>query len=274
MLDLGSGPPVVVLPGVQGRWEWMRPGLDALAERCRVLTDSLPGERGSLAGLDPGRGFDQHVAWVDALLDRAGVRRAVVCGVSYGGLVALRYAARRPERTAGLVIVSSPAPGWQPNCRVEWYLARPRLLFPVFALSSPLRLHREIAAAFPNPLRRGRFWLQHLQRITRYPCTPVRMARRVRLLAGTEFAADCRRVHAPALVVTGDPGLDRVVPVESTRAYVDALGGGAAVGRIHGTGHMGLMTKPDRFRDLVGGFAAIHGAAPPAPTPARVAVPA
>ena len=98
MLDVGSGPPVVVLPGVQGRWEWMRPAVGALAERCRVLTDSLPGERGSLAGLDPAHGFDQHVAWVDALLDRAGLRRAVVCGVSYGGLVALRYAAVRPAR--------------------------------------------------------------------------------------------------------------------------------------------------------------------------------
>ena len=43
MLDVGSGPPVVVLPGVQGRWEWMRPAVGALAERCRVLTDSLPG---------------------------------------------------------------------------------------------------------------------------------------------------------------------------------------------------------------------------------------
>ena len=270
MLDLGSGPPVVVLPGLQGRWEWMRPAVGALAERCRVLTDSLPGERGSLAALDPRRGFDQHVEWVDALLDRAGLGWAVVCGVSYGGLVALRYAAVRPERTAALIIVSSPAPTWQPNCRVEWYLAWPRLLFPVFALSSPLRLYPEIAAAFPNLLRRGRFGLQHLQRVTRYPCTPVPMAQRVRLLAGAEFAADCRRVEAPALVVTGDPGLDRVVPVASTRVYVDALAGGAEYARIPSTGHIGLVTKPDRFRDIVGSFAAIHSAA----APARVAVPA
>ena len=270
MLDIGSGPPVVVLPGVQGRWEWMRPGIGALAERCRVVTDSLPGERGSLAALDAERGFDLHVAWVDALLDRAGLCRAVVCGVSYGGLVALRYAAVRPERTAGLVIVSSPSPAWRPSCRVDWYLAWPRLLFPVFALSSPRRLYPEIAAAFPDLPRRARFGSQHLYRVTRYPCTPVRMAGRVRLLAGADFAADCRRVAAPALVVTGDPGLDRVVPVESTRAYVGALGGGAAYARIPGTGHMGVMTRPERFRDLVGDFAAVHDPAAPLP----LAVPA
>ena len=96
------------------------------------------------------------------------------------------------------------------------------------------------------------------------------MAQRVRLLAGAEFAADCRRVEAPALVVTGDPGLDRVVPVASTRVYVDALAGGAEYARIPSTGHIGLVTKPDRFRDIVGSFAAIHSAA----APARVAVPA
>ncbi len=270
MLDVGSGLPVVALPGVQGRWEWMRPAIGALAERCRVVTDSLPGERGSLAALDPDRGFDQHVAWVDALLDRAGLRRAVVCGVSYGGLVALRYAAVRPERTSALIVVSSPSPTWQPNCRVDRYLAWPRLLFPVFALSSSLRLHPEIAAAFPDLLRRGQFGLQHMYRVTRYPCTPVCMAQRVRLLAGADFATDCRCVAAPALVVTGDPGLDRVVPVESTREYVHALAGGAEYACIPGTGHMGPMTRPERFRDLVADFAAAHDATASVP----VAVPA
>lgn len=270
MLDIGSGPPVAVLPGVQGRWEWMRPALEALAERCRVLTDSLPGERGSLAEIDPQRDFDLHAAWVDALLDRAGVRRAVVCGVSYGGLAALRYAALRPERTTALVLVSTPGPAWRPTCRVHWYLGAPRLMLPAFVWSSSLRLWREIAATFPDLPRRVRFGLQHLGRVTRYRCRPVRMAQRVRLLAGVDFAADCRRVRAPALVVTGDPELDRVVPVASTREYVDALAGGAACARIAGTGHIGLVTKPDRFRDVVGDFAAVHAA----PVRSAAAVPA
>ena len=41
MIDRGSGTPVVLVPGIQGRWEWMRPAVDALAARCRVLTFSL-----------------------------------------------------------------------------------------------------------------------------------------------------------------------------------------------------------------------------------------
>ena len=30
MMDEGQGPAVIVIPGIQGRWEWMTPALDAL----------------------------------------------------------------------------------------------------------------------------------------------------------------------------------------------------------------------------------------------------
>jgi pimeloyl-ACP methyl ester carboxylesterase len=110
--ELGGGRPLVLIPGIQGRWEWMRPAVDALAARFRVITFSLPGERRS--GLPP-RVFDAHADQVDEVLDRAAVDRAIICGVSYGGLVALRYATRRPARVDRLVLVSTPGPRWQPN---------------------------------------------------------------------------------------------------------------------------------------------------------------
>ena len=46
MLDVGTGPPLVLIPGIQGRWEWMKPSIDALAREYRVITMSLPGEPG------------------------------------------------------------------------------------------------------------------------------------------------------------------------------------------------------------------------------------
>ena len=38
MFDKGSGPPLIVIPGVQGRWEWMQPALLRLARQCRVIS--------------------------------------------------------------------------------------------------------------------------------------------------------------------------------------------------------------------------------------------
>ena len=45
IVDQGSGPPIVLSPGLQGRWEWMRPAVDALAKHYRVITFSLCDER-------------------------------------------------------------------------------------------------------------------------------------------------------------------------------------------------------------------------------------
>ncbi len=267
VIDRGTGTPLVLIPGIQGRWEWMAPAVDALAARTRVLTGSLPGDTGSSHTIDTAHGFDSYVAWLDSLLDRAGVMRAALCGVSFGGWVALHYAAARPGRVSSLTLASTPAPGWRPGCRVEWYLRAPRLLSPVFALSSPPRLYPEIAAALPDLGARARFVAGHLYRVTRYAMSPTRMAQRVRLADAVDFSADCARVQAPVQVVTGEAGLDRVVPVESTRAYLDAITG-ARYDWIERTGHIGLVTRPDQFASVVARFANAAAVAAAVPSPA------
>ena len=100
MFDEGTGQPLIVVPGVQGRWEWMAPALRALGRYCRTISYSLCGDIGSGVRFDPALGFDNYLRQLDSVFDEAGVRRAALCGVSYGGFVALRYAARRPERSA------------------------------------------------------------------------------------------------------------------------------------------------------------------------------
>ena len=44
MFDQGSGPPLIVVPGVQGRWEWLAPALGALQKRCRTISFTLCGD--------------------------------------------------------------------------------------------------------------------------------------------------------------------------------------------------------------------------------------
>ena len=52
-----------MIPGIQGRWEWMSPAIDSLADTCRVITGSLAGDRGSIGVIDPEAGFESHVTW-------------------------------------------------------------------------------------------------------------------------------------------------------------------------------------------------------------------
>ena len=268
MTDRGAGLPLVLVPGIQGRWEWMLPTVDALAARCRVITGSLPGDAGSIAGTDAGTGFERYSVWLDTLLDRAGVRGpAAVCGVSYGGWIALHYAAARPERVRTLTLVSTPSPSWRPGCRVNRYLAAPRLMSPVFALGSCFRIYPEIAAAFPSLGARTRFIAGHLGRVVWHPMAPSCMAERVRSADDVDFAADCARIKAPTQVVTGEPGLDRVVEVASTREYLRAIPG-SRYDQLDGTGHIGLLTRSERFADVVTQF--VQSGAANAAAPLRV----
>jgi pimeloyl-ACP methyl ester carboxylesterase len=60
-------------------------------------------------------------------------------------------------------------------------------------------------------------------------------------------------VKAPTLVVTGEDHLDKIVPAEITRRYATLIPG-AQYARLDRTGHIGLVTHPARFAEIVAGF--------------------
>jgi 3-oxoadipate enol-lactonase len=253
MYDAGSGPPLVVIPGIQGRWEWMRPALNALARNARVISYSLCGDLGSGSKMDAALGFDAFTRQVDQVFDRAGIDRAAVCGVSFGGIIAAKYAALRPERVTKLILASAPGPSWRPSARQARYVSRPWISVPAFCVTAFDRLGAEIHAALPDWPRRIGFTLGYLVSAATAPMLPGLMAKRVRLQQTVDLRPDCARITAPTLVITGDPALDRVVPVESTKEYVNLIEGARYV-MMDQTGHLGLLTQPDRFARIVTDF--------------------
>jgi pimeloyl-ACP methyl ester carboxylesterase len=265
-VDRGHGTPVVLVPGIQGRWEWMAPAVDALAQRCRVITFSLADEP-SADWPTASSGFAAYVEQLAQALDAAGVERAVVCGVSYGGLVAAAFARRHPERVEGLALVSAIPPSWRPDARATFFMRSPRLLLPLFLLGS-LRLYPEIAAAYASwwqgvwaAMRQGARSIAH------FPA-PERMARRAQIVADARVD-DLASVHVPVLVVTGEPGLDRVVPTQLTGEYTRIWPHASAV-TLERTGHLGLVTRAEEFARIITRFAESIEAGVRAREPRRV----
>src|SRR6478735_10488611 len=204
MLIQGSGIPLILIPGLQGRWEWMRPAVDALARHHRVVTFSLCDERRSLFPCDLSKAFENYVSQVTMAMDRAKVERAVIAGVSYGGLIAAEFAARNPQRVSALVLASALHSTWQPDPRQQRYLDAPMLLSPLFVATAPTRMRSEIAAALPTIGQRLKFALTHGARVMTAPTTPARMARRIAWARAHRFA-DPHLVKAPVLLLTGEP---------------------------------------------------------------------
>jgi pimeloyl-ACP methyl ester carboxylesterase len=241
-----SRTPIVLVPGIQGRWEWMAPAIHALQRHHDVLTFSL----GECAGP---RLFERWAARIDALLDGAGYASAAVVGVSFGGLVAAWYAGSRPDRVSRLVLVSSPSPSWRLDEQSMRYVRYPRLSLPLFALRGLRRLAPEVATAVPRLTTRMQFGASYAFRAVRFPASPRLMAGWVDAWAQTDLRPTIRRISAPTLVITGEDNLDRVVPVASSREYLDLIHG-ARHARLPGTGHIGFISKPHEFAALVTDF--------------------
>jgi 3-oxoadipate enol-lactonase len=253
LIERGHGAPLVFVPGLQGRWEYARPAIDALADSFSVVTFPLRDEPSSGVAASPASGLDFYADQVAAALDATRQARAIVCGLSFGGLVALRLAARSPDRVDALVLASTPGPGWKPSRRHAVYARLPWLFGPVFLAEAPGRAHGEVKAALPTLHARLAFGLSMARTLASAPPSPARMAARATLMAAYDATADCARVSTPTLVITGEARLDRVVPVEETARYARLIPGAERV-VLERTGHQGALTRPEAFAALIRDF--------------------
>lgn len=105
--ESGSGPPLVLLPGLGCTSALWEPQIERFSASHRVIAVDPRGVGGS----SPLRGWravlERQAADIAALLEHLGVAHAVVCGVSYGGVLAQRLALNHPERVKALVTVDS-----------------------------------------------------------------------------------------------------------------------------------------------------------------------
>lgn len=119
VIEAGEGEPLLLIHGFfvwSYFWRKVIPGLSQFARviapdlRGFGLTERLPEKRLDL--------WAQADLLID-LMDELSIQRAVLCGHSMGGEIALRIALRHPERVSGLVLASSagyvqrPSTGWE-----------------------------------------------------------------------------------------------------------------------------------------------------------------
>lgn len=250
-LQAGSGNPVVLVhgsgPGVTAYANW-RLTIPALAERMRVLAPDMAGfgftERpaGHVYGVD---------TWVDQLvgfLDALELPSASLVGNSFGGAIALRMAARHPERVDRLVLMGSagvPFPltegldavwGYQPSPR------NMRRLLDIFAYSRELvtdelaevryrasiepGFQESFSALFPEPRQR---WVDAL----------------------ATDDAEIRALPHPTLLVHGRD--DRVIPPATSLRLLELI----PDAQLHVFGRCGHWTQiewAEAFNELVADF--------------------
>jgi len=134
----GEGQPLVLIHGLGASHRMWEPQVVAFEPACRVIAYDVRGHGRS----GPLRGrCDLHMMAADlkALLEHLGIDRAVICGVSFGGVVAQRFVLNFPERCAALVLTDTFSeigrPWHSPYYFGIWLAAW--LMLPFFYLPKP-----------------------------------------------------------------------------------------------------------------------------------------
>jgi pimeloyl-ACP methyl ester carboxylesterase len=117
-LEAGSGRALVLLHAFPLTADQWLPQLHRVPRGWRLVAPDLRGFRG---GGDPPGGLtiDEYADDVLVLMSHLEIDRAVVCGLSMGGYVALSMIARAPGRVAGLVLANTRASADTPEARAS-----------------------------------------------------------------------------------------------------------------------------------------------------------
>ncbi len=243
--EAGQGDPLLLLHGWGTSSESLGPLALALSDSFRVLAVDLPGFGWSQ--MPPAAwGTGEYADHVERLMQETGTPGAALLGHSFGGRVAIRLAATRPERVSRLVLVASA--GVRPKRRAGYYvrvaahkLARRFFSLPGWGASGRRMIAKMSERAGSRDYRAAGPMRPTLVRVVNEDL--------VSLLAA---------VRAPTLILWGDR--DQEVP-RSAMEIMAARIPQARLQVFEGAGHFPFLDRPELFGKSVREFLGGGGAA-------------
>lgn len=244
--DGPKGAPAIVLINSLGTdcriWDAVVPGL---ADRYRVIRYDKRGHGLSQVPPAPYR-MDDHSADLRGLLDHYGLDRALVVGLSIGGLIALGLAAGDEQRLAGLVMMDTAhrigdAEGW--NARIA------AIEKDGIAAIADQILSRWFTPSFRSPDNPA--FTGYSSMLLHTPaegylgsCAALRDA---------DHTRTAKHLSTPTLCLVGDQ--DGSTPPDLVRSCADLIAG-SRFEIIEGAGHLPCIEQPAKTARLLREFAA------------------
>lgn len=241
----GSGPALVLLHAFTHDSRVWRPQLEGLSDSFTIVAWDAPGAGQST---DPPEtyGIGDWADCLAGLLDAAGIQRAHILGLSWGGLVAQEFYRRQPTRLWSLILADTYA-GWKGS------------------LPEPIPEERLAACLRDASLPPSEFVARYLPAMVSKSSRQVREELAsimsdfhpvgFRLMATTLAHADTRdllpSIRIPTLLIWGES--DARSPVSVAYQICDAIPG-AKLAIISGAGHVSNLEEPVRFNMEVRGF--------------------
>ncbi len=271
-LDVGAGPPLVVVHGgPEFDHSYLRPELDRLAGSFRVVYYDQRGRGRSAEGVRPGDvSLRSEIEDMERVRSEFGFESVAVLGHSWGGVLAMEYAVRHPERVSHLILI-----GTAPASAGDWGLLRE-----AFARNRPAADQEAMdTLASTDAFARGdleaeaAYYRIHFRMTVHNPellealvarllsnhtADGVLLARAImhRLSDETSRSADwdlfpeLRKLDVPTLLLHGEHDF---IPVELAARIADAVPG-AQLSVLPGCGHFTFLEAPEAVVEAVTRF--------------------
>lgn len=241
----GTRTPLLLLNGIGASLELLDPFVDALDPALKVIRFDVPGVGGSPL---PGRPyhFTTLARLIGQLLDRLGVDRVDVLGISWGGGLAQQLALQNPWRVRRLVLVATATgmamvPG-RPNVLAKMLTPR-RHRDPAYAASIAGEIYGGSMRTHPE---RARTLLHAHSRVG-----PQR-GYFYQLAAGAYWTSlpFLPMLRQPTLLLAGDD--DPIIPLINAKVMRRLIPRSRL--HVYRGGHLGLLTEADVLAPVVDRF--------------------
>ena len=258
-MQAGSGPDLVMIHGLASDLAfWYLSVVPALARRWRVTVYDMRGH--GYTDMPPAGYTSADLASdLAAVMDHLGIDRAHLVGHSFGGSVALHFAALHPERALTLTLADARMhalqPPLPPRGSGHWETVREGLAEQGLRLpeSTPIVVYSVLEELLKAPAggdggERARFWSFGTGRVARR-----KIERWIRLVETTTARDDFNAVAGltrDVLARIARPTLAVYGALSGCRPSCDALPGllpDVRTALLEGEGHLYPITRPDAF---------------------------
>ena len=234
----GEGEPLVLLNGIMMTTQSWVLQKRALIDRFQLVMHDFRGQMRSAKPPGPYT-LQMHVDDLAALLDHLGIERALFAGTSYGGEIAMMFAAQHPHRVAKLAVIACVSEvGPELTAKIDSWARAARDASPeeFYDTTVPYNYSPEFRATQPEMLEQGR------KRIAGLPPEFFRaFADLVEAFRHLDVTDDLPKITAPTLVVAAEG--DALKPLPYSRLIAERIPNAEL--RVIGGGHAAVIENAE-----------------------------
>jgi 3-oxoadipate enol-lactonase len=240
---MGAGPLLLFLHGIGGNRTNWRANLPAFAPHFACVAWDARGSGGS-DDYDGPLAFDDFIADVLRVLDRFGVQRAHLLGLSMGGRIAMRAALLHPDRIATLTLLDTHEgfESFSPEQRQAFVDSRRA---PLLAGQEPRDIAGPVSRSLAGPKARP----EHVRQLEESIAALHKFSyiKSLEATVGQVTVGDISRITAPAHFIVGAD--DPLTPVAMHHEMAAKLGG-APVSVVPEAGHLSNIENGPAFEQI------------------------